>query len=330
MTKLLMYDGCCGGNVKKAESSERIEPGHSSVSGSFNVHVWTFPCSSSIEKLVEYPLFPIAPHVQTLADTLDVQLKNLKNIVLDNKDFGERVFGFVRMPVSGNYRFALSCNGSAELWLSKDGNWENVQLMCKTGARSETPWNRKYDFRSNSHQISAEIFLESNRFCFMEILHVQSGGNPSLQVEWNPPYSRNFEIINKTFMYSFTQEHLSFKEFIQSIPVTKSVQSYDTKHQNNSILENKKFLVTDAKYLHSDEVNLTLPLCSYNPGYVGKSVTYQYETVEKFVNPSYVYPEVKHPKITDGKWIPWFPLDEKDATTVTEDYMKHLELVYPG
>ena len=289
------------------------KPKSSSITGRLNVHVWQFDCNFKFEEFLNYPIFPASPHLQSLTNTLDIQWRNTKSSVGSR---AQRVFGFVLAPVSGNFKFALSSSSSTELWLSKDKNWQNAQLICKL-AWHDVPGRR------SSLQNSSEVFLESSRFYFIEILHIgNNSNNHSLQVTWKTPRSKNFEKIPEIYMSSFTEERLRLKQIIREIPLTK--------YREQSIPETTKSSVTTRKYLHLSEVMLALPSCPYNPGYIGKPVKIQYDTVKNFVNPSYVYPEINHAKIRDGKWIPWFPLDPKIAENVTQKYLKHLEMAYPG
>ena len=172
--------------------------------------------------------------------------------------------------------------------------------------------------------ISNEIFLEQGIFYFIEILQVQTAGIHNVLVKWRPPDSKKFKKIQKTFLFSHNGQYSSLNELVELASVAKHSR------EEESILENTKFLRDSSKYLDFHEVSSALAICPYNPGYTRKQVSSSYQAVEEFLNPTFVYPEIRHNKLKDGKWIPWFPLNKNDAETITEKYMEHMEHAYPG
>ena len=287
-------------------------PRNWSINGALNVHTWAFACELSLQKFLQNPLFPISPNAQTFVGNLEMKWieESSKNV----KTFGRRIFGFIFAPFTGKYKFSMSVSSNSELWLSRDLNWKNVQLLCK---------------RNSSEFYSSEIHLKEHHFYFMEILLTQTPQN-SFHLMWKMPHSENFEEISKEYLYSFMEKSLEFKEFIKDVPLTTVTQSYINSHPKHSILSSTEKFLSHVKYVEWSDVKLALPLCRYQPGYVGKRVLHQYHAVEDFVNPSYVYPEVKHGNVNDAKWNPWFPLSEKEALDIVEKYLKHLGDAYPG
>ena len=289
--------------------SEPEPPRNTSIDGALNVHTWVFACKLSLQKFLQNPLFPVAPNAQTFTGNL--KIKWMEQSSKDVKTFGQRIFGFIFAPFTGRYKFSMLEKSDAELWLSKDISWKNVQLLCK---------------RNSSEFYSSEVHLKKHHFYFIEILFTQIPQN-SFHLTWKMPHSENFEEILKKYLYSFMG--ISNRKFI-NVPLTLATYRYINSHPKLSILPSTKMFLSGVKYIEWNDVKAALPLCDYHPGYVGKRVMHQYHAVEKFVNPSYVYPEVTHAKIKDGKWIPWFPLSKKEALSIVEKYLKYLGDAYPG
>lgn len=294
--------------------------------GVLNVHTWGFACELTLRKFVQNPLFPISPNVQAFVNNLELKWMEQKS--KDVKKFGRRIFGYLFVPHTGNFKFSMSSSFDAELWLSRDHHWRNLKLLCKSGS-SLTDENLVSKSRNSKENYSSEIRLKQGRPYFIEILLMHSPPE-SFYLKWKAPHSEIFEEILNKFLHPYMGESLRFKEFIKTVPLTLATQSYINSHPKQSILSSTKKLHSGVKSLEWNDVNLALPVCRYQPDYVGKRVWQQYYAVEHYVNPSYVYPELKHAMIKDGKWDPWFPLDQKDALGIVEKYLKHVEGAYPG
>ena len=67
--------------------------------GSLNVHIWQAWCGSTIHDLRRNKFFPLYP---------DVRLTIKKFFVRHwESDYGQRIFGYVHPPASGNQNYAL-------------------------------------------------------------------------------------------------------------------------------------------------------------------------------------------------------------------------------
>ena len=304
-------------------------PRNSSIHMFLNSHTWAFPCENSLQKFLQNPLFPISPNKQMLVDSLD--MNGVEQNTKDIKTLGQRIFGFIFAPVTGSYQFSMLTNCDAELWLSKNSNLQNVQLLCKSGDKNKLSnlEEKNLESKNVSEFYSLVVHLNENQFYFMEILLLQLPQN-FFHLKWKVPHIRNFQEIPKKYLYSFMGKSLEFQGFITNVPFTLPTQSYINKQPKLSILSSTEKFLSGFQYLQWTDVKLALPPCPYQPGYVGKRVLHQYYAVEKFVNPSYVYPEVKNTKLKDGKWVPWFPLSEEETLDIVGKYLKKLKETYPG
>ena len=196
----------------------------------------------------------------------------------------------------------MSSSVDAKLWLTSDRRWQNSQIFCKCEGSIA-------DQRNLREFHSSEIHLKQRSF----------------HLRWKVPHSKNFEVLSHKYFHSYIKESLGFKEFMKDVPLTPATQSYITTLPKHSILSRTEKFYLGIRYLEWNNVSPALPVCTYRPGYVGKRVVNQCDVLEHFVNPSYVYPEIKHVSLRDGKWNPWL-----DTFAVVERYLKKLGDAYPG
>lgn len=98
--------------------------------------------------------------------------------------YGQRVYGWLEPPETGNYIFYLSSDDSSELYLSEDDSPANVRLIA-----SEPLWNSSRDWltpfrRPNGENISEPIYLEKGQQYYIEALHKEGAGGDHLAVTW--------------------------------------------------------------------------------------------------------------------------------------------------
>lgn len=92
-------------------------------------------------------------------------------------DYGQRWTGWVKPTISGNYRFYLTADDQAEIWLSTNELPANkariLQLTSYTGAKS---WS--------SRSPSAYFALEAGKRYYIEVRHKEGGGGDHCAVAW--------------------------------------------------------------------------------------------------------------------------------------------------
>ncbi|HEY0742329.1 MAG TPA: PA14 domain-containing protein [Chryseosolibacter sp.] len=95
-------------------------------------------------------------------------------------DYGDRIRGYVCVPVTGYYTFWISSDDNSELWLSPDGG-AAVKIASVTGATGVRQWT-KYP-----SQQSARIYLKQGYKYYIEALHKEANGNDHVEVGWQLP-----------------------------------------------------------------------------------------------------------------------------------------------
>jgi hypothetical protein len=97
-------------------------------------------------------------------------------------NYGERILGFVCVPVTGEYTFWISGDDNSELWLSTDYlSHHKVKIASVPGATNVRQWT-KY-----ASQQSAPVTLKAGYKYYIEALHKEGNGNDHVAVGWQLP-----------------------------------------------------------------------------------------------------------------------------------------------
>lgn len=93
-------------------------------------------------------------------------------------DYAERIRGYLRAPVTGNYYFWVAASGSAELWVANDGE-PNTRVR-----RARASQTAPRDWLGNEAQRTPWLALEGGRNYYVEVLHKSAAGPGHLSVGW--------------------------------------------------------------------------------------------------------------------------------------------------
>ncbi|RYD31495.1 MAG: hypothetical protein EOP87_14605, partial [Verrucomicrobiaceae bacterium] len=109
-------------------------------------------------------------------------------------NFGERVTGLLVPPETGNYKFWIASNDTAELWLSTDTDPANrVKIASNTAVTSPRAWN------TATSQESAWIVLTAGLRYHIEVLHKEGTLSDHMAVAWQgPSFAR--QVIDGRFL----------------------------------------------------------------------------------------------------------------------------------
>ena len=141
--------------------------------GGLRREVWTGIGGSSISNLtaiLEYPLFPTTTGVLTSAESPSGYGDN----------YGQKLSGWIKPPVSGAYKFHVSSDDASQVWLSTDDTVANKVMIA--GIAGATGY-RAY----SSGAQSALITLVAGQKYYIEILHKEGGGGDHVSVAWQMP-----------------------------------------------------------------------------------------------------------------------------------------------
>ncbi|XP_022801473.1 beta-1,4-N-acetylgalactosaminyltransferase 3-like isoform X2 [Stylophora pistillata] len=187
-------------NVKRGEIAKISDVNSRIYRGHVNVHLWRGLCCPKVNSLRQYPLFPCLPHERFLRHTI--------NSGPLGTWYGQRIMGFVHPPITGNFTFHLNAHVFAELWLGKERNAMDVELVAKIAIE-----NTKHSSATPVSHTSRKIYLEKEGKYFFDVLHVMNGGMMSrdhVNVTWLVPGSQAFTKISSEFLTPLLQDESSF------------------------------------------------------------------------------------------------------------------------
>ena len=157
------------------------------ITSGLNAHIWYDVCPSSIQAFCNYPLFPKAANEKTVIRTPD--------LTRNQDTYVQRIFGYLHPPRTGKYRFAIASDDFSELWLSASEDPAKAVLICKVDE-----WVGRGEYQHETSQISRKIELKQDEKYYMEILHVQLGGEDFFNVRWSVPD----KVTKSTYLYSYS------------------------------------------------------------------------------------------------------------------------------
>ena len=92
---------------------------------------------------------------------------------------------YIKVPVSGNYKFLITSDDNGIAFLSSNDQPENMQShqFLVTGATSLNQYD-KYIFQKTSN-----IYLEAGQFYYLEVNHKAGGGSNHFGIFWQSPFT---------------------------------------------------------------------------------------------------------------------------------------------
>lgn len=149
--------------------------------------VWTGLSGLGIGTMTSNADYPNKPASREFITSFECIAQNWED------NFGTRVTGFIRAPISGTYTFAVSGDDAVELYLSTDSNPANKTLIA-----SSTSATAFRDFAASPSQQSAPRTLFAGQRYYVELLHKENTGADHWSVAWKQPGDAAFSIIPGT------------------------------------------------------------------------------------------------------------------------------------
>lgn len=153
---------------------------------------------SYLNDLYESAVFPGTP---VYSESLDIFSKASVNNI---DDFGTMIQTYLTVPVSGNYKFNVTGDYNAILFISSNDDPENKQahqalLTSSTGMTQHD----KFIWQSTSF-----IYLEANTYYYMELNHKDGTGSEHFSAFWQTPYTEAgvWKRIPNTYFYEYDCE----------------------------------------------------------------------------------------------------------------------------
>jgi GH35 family endo-1,4-beta-xylanase len=165
--------------------TSRLYAGHR---GGLSAERWTGVAGGSVSDLTSDSDFPDQPDLVNSSQNFELGSDT-------GDDFGNRVRGILHAPESGSYRFYISGDHSAELWLSNSTDPTQKRLVAQIDLPTQPQqWDEAPSQRSDF------IFLAAGQTYYIEALHKEASGADHLSVGWTKPGENQVEVIQGTHL----------------------------------------------------------------------------------------------------------------------------------
>ncbi|MDR1497834.1 MAG: hypothetical protein LBS59_05410, partial [Puniceicoccales bacterium] len=116
--------------------------------------------------------------------------------------YGQRLRGYITIPVSGDYRFYLTADDRAELYISPTTSKFQKQLVAQVAPlhAGVNEWTKYADQRSEI------LSLTAGQKIYVEILHKEDGGGDHARLGWTTPLSQTIALVPATVLTSFVYD----------------------------------------------------------------------------------------------------------------------------
>ncbi|MEN9610771.1 MAG: hypothetical protein RLZZ628_1585 [Bacteroidota bacterium] len=156
------------------------------VDGKLKVEVWTGLSKRNTKTLQDLKNNANYPNKPSSTDVLAMNTFSRG----DNGDYyGERLSGYLRPTVTGNYQFTITGDDDVELYLSTTNQaGQKVKIAGFTGSTTLNPQQlTKYP-----GQKSTVVTLQANQFYYVEMLHLAVLDQNHCSLYWTTPTSSTF------------------------------------------------------------------------------------------------------------------------------------------
>lgn len=116
-------------------------------------------------------------------------------------NLGDLVQGYLKVPVSGLYKFNVTGDDQTVLYISSDDDPMNKQAhQCLVSGYSGMTQHTKYQWQSTSF-----IQLDANQFYYIELNHKQSTGSNHWSIFWQAPFTESgvWKRISSQYIYEY-------------------------------------------------------------------------------------------------------------------------------
>ena len=240
--------------------------------GIVNIDMWSDLCGTDVDVLRNWPHFPYLPDKRSVIEVTDFHNARVQDSVGNN---GDRIFGFIHPPRSGDFKFAITSDGPSELWLSsnEDPSFSKVIARVYPPYGSASALEGKY--KKYPTQVSKGIRLDFGKKYYIESLTMsqQGSGETHVTVYWTWLYASSwnstFEVIPSKYLSSFYGDVNS-----ESI-LPPHAGKPDIPHENkmNLYYFNRLPFVSKKQYIP------LLPPCPYSPSFLVRKKLKRYAGV---------------------------------------------------
>jgi hypothetical protein len=131
---------------------------------------------SNVDALLYHPDYPMNPAYTSYLTDLFETPSNIDD------NYGQRLVGLIRAPVTGNYHFQISGDDNSRLLLSTDESPENLRIIATV-----PEWTNIREWDKYPQQKSEAIGLVAGQYYYIMALMKEGAGGDNLAVGWVLP-----------------------------------------------------------------------------------------------------------------------------------------------
>lgn len=162
--------------------------------------VYTNIPGTSINNLINHPDYPDKPTSKQLIST------RFEAPVNAGDNYGQRMHGLIKAPVSGNYIFWISSDDNGQLWLSTDESAANLRHIATVPG-----WTNPREWGKFTEQKSAEVYLQEGKYYYIMALMKEGSGGDNLAVGWQLPDGTLDRPVSGKYLFTQSSElHTNF------------------------------------------------------------------------------------------------------------------------
>ena len=152
---------------------------------------WRGLFADQFSELTALEYFPKKPDIT-------LNLYNLSAPVNYDNNFGARIAGFIKVPVSDSITFNITGDSRTRFYLSTDDNPENLVLRAFGSSFTSEFEHDKYP-----EQTSQKIYLNAAQYYYFEIWYVESSWSDHCKLFWKTSFlsNQNWNIITASYIY---------------------------------------------------------------------------------------------------------------------------------
>ncbi|MBK1883781.1 hypothetical protein JIN85_15290 [Luteolibacter pohnpeiensis] len=191
--KKCFITACVGAILASVETSTAGEV------GKLSRELWLGVSGTSTAGLYENPVLFEAPDTKDLVDSDSIPANLGDNYI-------QRLRGYLKPAVTGNYTFWISSDDYSELWLStSESKFDRTKIAFLAGASNVDAWD------DQASQMSITITLQAGQSYFLEVLHKEGAVSDHVELAWQIAGGTR-ELIPAANMESFTVDSNDLNE----------------------------------------------------------------------------------------------------------------------
>ena len=150
---------------------------------------WNVP-GSSIQRLTDHPEYPDNPDLRHRITGIFEAPSN------EAENYGQRIYGLLKAPVTGEYTFWIASADYGQLWLGTDESPESVSKIAEVSG-----WTNSREWDRYPGQKSEPVYLEEGKFYHIMALMKKGTGGDNLSVRWQWPDGSMEEPISDIHLF---------------------------------------------------------------------------------------------------------------------------------